>query len=233
MGKDKSQPKDVPMLQIRHRLSELEPTEQYVGLLDVLGWNRYVKTDFKRAVEVYDWILDNCDFVKGLTNVPSMRIFSDSILLVSSELSSIVAAANTLQYAALFQDCLLRGGIARGKHVELGSQAQLYVVSEALTHAATLEKEVKKPCIVLDPGIVPRIPSPVLRTINPFQRLILFFDGLWIVNPFNIAWGVSAATRVTQLKERYPEHSDKYNWFLSLYDTVKSWGPLEPKDPEG
>jgi hypothetical protein len=232
MENDKNQSQDIATPQACQRLSGLEPTEQYVGLIDILGWNRYVRTDFKRAVEVYDWILDNCNFIKGLNPVPSMRIFSDSILLVSAELASIMAAANTLQYAALFQDCLVRGGIARGRHVELGSQAQLYVVSEALVYAATLEKEVKKPCIVLDPRIVPPIPSAVLRAINPFQRLMLFFDGLWIVNPFNIAWGTSAATRVTQLKERYPEYSDKYDWFLRLYDAVKSWAPLEPTDRE-
>ena len=214
----------------RQSLQELEPTEQYVGLLDVLGWGHYVKADFKNAVKIYDAILEPCDRLlrREFSSRVSIRIFSDSILLVSPDLSPILKLANTLHFTTLFQDCLLRGGIARGKHVESGSQGQLYIVSEALVRAAELEKKVKNPCVVLDSTAVPAIPFAQLKTISPFLRPYLFFDGLWIINPFNIGWGTSAAKRVTQLKEKYPDYVDKYDWFLRLYEAVRSGAPLVP-----
>ncbi len=219
-------------LQARQRLTELEPTEQYVGYIDILGWSRYVKTDFENAVKIYDSILEPCDLFlkKDFSKLASIRIFSDAILLVSADLNSILRLANSLQFIVLSQDCLLRGGIARGKHIELSGQAQLYVVSEPLVRAVELEKEVKKPCIVLDSTALPPIPLGKLKAIPPIQRLLLFFEGIWIVNPFNIMWATSAETRVTQLKERYPKYSDKYDWFLRLYESVKSRAPLVPTD---
>ena len=120
------------------------------------------------------------------------------------------------------------GGIARGKHIELSGQAQLYVVSEPLVRAVELENEVKKPCVVLDSTAVPSIPLDKLKAIPPIQRLLLFFEGIWIVNPFNIMWGTSAETHVMQLKKRWPQYSDKYDWFLRLYEAVKSRAPLVP-----
>jgi hypothetical protein len=41
-----------------------------------------------------------------------------------------------------------------------------------------------------------------------------------IVNPFNRYWGQSAGVRVMDLRRGHPEHSQKYDWFLSLYDDV-------------
>jgi len=217
-------------LPARQRLTDLEPTEQYVGYIDILGWSRYVKTDFKNAVKIYDSILEPCDLIlkKDLGKSTSIRIFSDAILLVSENLDPILRLANSLQFIVLLQDCLLRGGIARGKHIEFSDQAQLYVVSEPLVRAAELEKEVKKPCIVLDSAALPPIPLDKLKEIPPILRQLLFFEGIWIVNPFNVMWGTSAEMRVTQLKERYPQYSDKYDWFLRLYNAVKSGAPLVP-----
>jgi hypothetical protein len=65
------------------------------------------------------------------------------------------------------------------------------------------------------------------RGQSNFQRPLLFFDDLWIVNPFGIMWGYSAMTRV-QLAERFPEHNEKYGWFLSLYEAVRDGHPLVP-----
>ena len=214
----------------RQSLLGFEPSEQYVGFLDILGWGRYVRSDFDNAVRVYDAILEPVDLIlrQACTGKVSIRIFSDSILLVSSDLIPILTIANTLHFTTLFQDCLLRGGIARGKHVETGSQEQLYIVSEALVRAAELEKGAKNPCVVLDPRLDSQIPAAALKTIPPFQRLILYFEGCWIVNPFSIMWKTSAATRVTQLKEQYPEYADKYDWFLRLYEAVSFGAPLVP-----
>ncbi len=229
----------TPFKRVRHReeavptrqsMLGLEPSEKYVGLLDILGWGYYVKSDFDNAVRVYDAILEPCDLIlrQACSGRVSIRIFSDSILLVSSDLIPMLTIANTLHFTTLFHDCLLRGGIASGKHVETGSQEQLYIVSEALVRAAELERKANNPCVVLDSRLDSQIPSAALRTIPPFQRPILYFEGCWIVNPFSIMWGTSAATRVCQLKEQYPEYADKYDWFLRLYEAVSSGAPLVP-----
>ena len=49
---------------------------------------------------------------------------------------------------------------------------------------------------------------------------VLHFGGMNIVNPFNRFWFQSAYTRVAQLLEVFPRHSDKYYWFLALAEQV-------------
>jgi hypothetical protein len=54
-----------------------------------------------------------------------------------------------------------------------------------------------------------------LRTVWPFARRLLYFRGLWVVNPFNPMWGTSA-TRARQFPNTVARHAEKYDWFLDL-----------------
>ena len=64
--------------------------------------------------------------------------------------------------------------------------------------------------------------------MSNFERLLLFYDGNWIVSPFNLLWGQSAMTRVAQLAHQFPEHSAKYDWFLGLYEAAAAGAMLLP-----
>jgi hypothetical protein len=161
-------------------------------------------------------------------SVASIRIFSDSVLVVSKELAPVLQSANSLQFTALVNDCLLRGGIAFGKHAERAQDSQLHVVSVPLVLAAGIEKTIRVPAVGIHETAMPRFDYRELLQIPVLQRPVLFFRDLWIVNPFNLMWGASAATRVQQLREEHPEHRAKFEWLLDLYEAVTSGASLIP-----
>lgn len=210
-------------------LSKTSPEQRFVGFLDVLGFSRIVTADFAGAVNLYDEFLASINRCRGIEELEvSTRILSDSILLVSPRLRDVVVASNVMQFAALFSNCLLRGGIATGKHVERAKDGDLFVVSEALVHAAELERTVKHPCVAVHTNAEPFIFPARTFTNSNFERLLLYYDNRWIVNPFGVMWGTSAATRVELLKDAHPEFADKYDWFLGLYEAVRTGRRLLP-----
>jgi hypothetical protein len=204
-------------------------TMQYVALLDVLGFANRVTSEFDKTIFQYDELITNLTMLQKDDKLKvTIRIFSDSILVVSPDLISIVQSVTFVQWGALLCDCLLRGGVAHGKHTETTSEGNLFVVSEPLVHAARMEKEVKYPCVALHSSIPLPESMERLRQVPPLMRHILFYNERWIINPFGIMWGRSAADRVRRMKEKNPEYTDKYDWFLGLYEAVFSGAPLIP-----
>ncbi|WP_243384894.1 hypothetical protein [Geothrix alkalitolerans] len=200
---------------------------QYVAFLDVLGFSNKVLNNFEDTIEQYQLLINSWNFHYEHANEVPLTIYSDSLLLTSPNLAHITEAVNTLQMLTMWNDCLLRGGIAFGKHVELRDGSNTYVVSEALTLAAKTENEVSHPCISLHESVTvpdtwwnPNIPN--------LHRRVFFFDGLRIVNPFNIVWYRSASVRVSQLAIDSPAHKKKFDWFLALHEAVSSKTPLIP-----
>jgi len=120
------------------------------------------------------------------------------------------------------------GGIAFGKHCELMNESNLYVLSEALVAAAKIERTVSHPCISLHPELIHSSHYAQLSSIPLLTRLVLFYDGVWLVNPFNIMWLTSACSHVLGMREMYPQHSPKYDWFVALYDTFTSGASMLP-----
>jgi hypothetical protein len=112
-------------------------------------------------------------------------------------------------------------------------QGNLFVVSEPLIHAARVEKTVKYPCVALHSSVNLPIDPKLLLQAPPLLRSILYYQGQWVVNPFNIMWGTSAADRVKKMKEEYPEHTDKFDWFLGLYEAVFTGASLIPSENGG
>jgi hypothetical protein len=180
------------------RLEANDCKDRYVAFLDVLGFGALILRDYSAALKHY------VEFSKVAgpgteIGAASVRIISDSIIVVGAELRDVVHAANQLCQAALYADFLIRGGIAFGHHAEWQEDNNLFVVSEPLVHAVEVEKTVGHPCIALHSSVT--VPPEAWRfKASSFERPLLFFEGRWIVNPFSLIWGTSAAHRVEMMK---------------------------------
>jgi hypothetical protein len=204
--------------------------KRYVAFIDILGFAARITTDFDTAKATYEEFASNIAAVESV-DWPSdviIRVVSDSIVVVATEFASIVRAVRELTVVAQWADCLVRGGIAYGRHSERIDLLHTYVVSEPLVHAVRTEKEIRRPCVAFHSSVL--IPDSAWKfNCDSFLRPILFYDGVWMVNPFNMFWGTSAAGRVEAMKDAHPEHSEKFDWFLGLYKRVASRGVLWPE----
>ena len=202
---------------------------KYVGFCDILGFSSAVLNDFDGAIAVYR------EFRRNITSWPfaeraQVSVYSDSILVVSDDLPPVLHAIVALNWAALLNDWLIRGGIAYGKHWEEREEGNLFVVSDAIVKAVALEKQIKVPAVAVSDDIslgievwAPRFQHGV------FQAPLLHFKGLNIVNPFNPFWFKSATMRAKGLLKRHPNHKEKYEWFLSLSEAVAKDDMLIPE----
>lgn len=201
---------------------------KYVAFCDVLGFSHAVETDFDVTILLYK------TYQARLTDWPfpekvDVSMYSDSILLVCDELAPLLYAVQSLWFATLHNDWLIRGGIAYGKYWEDRSNGNLFVVSDALVRAVRLESTIKHPCVALSPEIDIPLSIWFARFEHGlFNMPLLHHDGLNVVNPFNKFWFVSARNRVEQMKSMWPEHSSKYDWFLRLGDEVEKEELLTP-----
>lgn len=209
-------------------IEEVIPNK-YVAFCDVLGFSYAVENQFDATIRLYK------EFKDRIADWPfpekaNVSVYSDSILIVCDELPPLLYAVQTLWFATLTQNWLIRGGIAYGKYWEDRSNGNLFVVSDALVKAVRIESSVKVPGVVLSPEIDVPLSAWVARFRDgPFSAPLLHFDGLNIVNPFNPYWFASARMRVAQLWEEFPQHSSKYEWFLKLSDQVETQEPLVPE----
>ena len=86
------------------------------------------------------------------------------------------------------------------------------------------------PGVVLSPEIEIPLSAWVARFQDgPFSAPLLYFDGLNVINPFNPYWFASARMRVCQLRDEFPQHSAKYDWFLKLSAHVEADELLVPQ----
>ena len=204
--------------------------EHYVAFVDILGFGKQVKDNYYHILNVYDEIINRIRRDEDWREDTLLRIFSDSLILSSKNIGKVISAVNLIHMLTLFDNCLIRGGIGYGNHIEVSDIGNLYVVSQALVQAVEVEKSIKYPCVALHESI--EVPLawwlPDMPGISNFLRKIIYFEGINLINPFNIAWGTSASGRVRVLATQYPEHNEKYNWFVRLYDAVKKDEPLIP-----
>lgn len=202
-------------------------TEKYVAFIDILGFGARVMQNFNQLLDNFEQFLQLANLVEHLTAEVQVTMYSDSYLFVCSELKPLVGVIQGLHMQSLFCDYLIRGGIAKGQHVEASKGRNLYVVSEALVKAAAIEKTIRFPCVALHPDIIVPDEWWVGHSRN-IERGVLYFGGQTIVNPCNIAWGTSAATRVSQMLSDSPQHRDKYEWFLEMHKALFSPVPMVP-----
>jgi hypothetical protein len=220
----------IPPLSIHDNNSILQrhaPVRKYVGFVDILGFGRQVENDFDATLKIYTDVLDSAEFVRQMRPDVKIQVVSDAFIVTAEHLSRMIGVLQALHMRTLIHDCLVRGGIGHGLHIEATEGDNNYVVSQGLVQAVRLEKNGRFPCVAVHESI--DIPLEWWKpSTNPFTRGLLYFEGLRIVNPFNLVWGQSAMTRVWQLLQRFPEHRDKYDWFLRLYQAVITGDPLVP-----
>ena len=159
-----------------------------------------------------------------------INVYSDSILLTSFELPPLLQAVQSLSFATLGNDLLIRGGIAYGRYWERRESGNLFVVSHALVRAVKLGSSIKIPAVGVSPEVVVPDIAWVPHVMDEiFLSPVLHFQGTTVVNPFNKFWFTSARNRVTQMKDRFPEHSKKYDWSLELAEAVERRDVLVPE----
>lgn len=200
---------------------------KYVAFIDLLGFSNKVLANCEETIDIYEQMLQSTSKISVLRPEVQITVYSDSFLLTSNEFLPLVDVSRGLLMQTLFNNYLVRGGIAYGKHIESSMPPHLFVVSEALIKAAALEKTIKNPCIAIHPDIIIKDEwwSGHDRNIT---RDLLYFGGHIIVNPCNPLWGLSAGTRVKLMQDEIPQHREKYDWFLQLHEAIFSPVPMIP-----
>ena len=127
-------------------MSERAVQNKYVGFCDVLGFSAAVLRDFESTIALYE------QFKRHVQAWPfperaKVSVYSDSILIISDELPALLHTIVALQWAALMQGWLIRGGVAHGKYWEDKADGNLFVVSDALVKAVGIEKRVGVPAV--------------------------------------------------------------------------------------
>jgi hypothetical protein len=172
---------------------------KYVAFCDVLGFSDAVLTRFDETIAVYREFMDSVREWPFPQKVV-VSVYSDSILAVSEDLPSLLAALKSLCWATLRHDWLIRGGIAYGRYWEQKEKGNLFVVSDALVRAVRLEASVKVPAIAFSDEVKLGIEAWVPRFSHGiFDAPVLHFDGLSLVNPFNPYWFATARMRLANL----------------------------------
>jgi hypothetical protein len=202
---------------------------RYVAYCDVLGFSDAVINRFDATIEVYE------DFMHRMRDWPfperaEVSVYSDSILIVSDDLLQVLHAVKNLWFATLSQDWLIRGGVAYGQYWEVRENGNLFVVSDALVRAVKLESLVSYPAVAFSPEVNLPLKIWASRFGNDgvLSAPVLHFRDLSFVNPFNLCWFQSAKMRVSEMMDRFPQHSKKYEWFLSLAEAVHNAEVLVP-----
>jgi hypothetical protein len=203
--------------------------ERYIGFCDILGFSNRILSDFDGTLKVYQ------QFAQSFASLPAPEteatMYSDAILITGTSLGRIACAIQNLWFVALINDLMIRGAIAKGRYWEQREGNHMLVASDALARAVKLERSIGIPAVVIADDI--EIPDQVWlnRFVNGiFQTPILHFRDRNIVNPFNIFWYRSAASRATNLMTASPAHKDKYLWFLALHEAVGKGLELVPHD---
>lgn len=212
-------------------LARREPTQTFVGFIDLLGFGHRVEHEFQSTLELYDDLTHELRSVgpRVLANV-RLDVLSDSILLSASDLASVVQAVRLSWSTITRYEFLARGGIAVGLHVEASAENSRYIVSQALVRAVQQEKAIKHPCVALCDLVPP--PEAFVPYDSNIERPLLWYEGSWIVNPLSLFWGTSAIGHAEDLLSRYPAHRTKYEWFIELGKAVLRPTPLIPTEAE-
>lgn len=208
-------------------LKNVVPENKYVAFIDILGFSNQVLEKFDKITEIYQEIIDSVRIVEVVKNDVSIQIYSDSILLSSTDLNPLTLVVNTILMQTLRNGFLVRGGIGYGQHIEVYKGPNFYVISQALVHAAAVEKSIKHPCVAFHKSV--HIPEEYWNTeLPPLLRTILHFDGISLVSPLNMFWGTSAVGIVTTLSEQFPDYKEKYDWFIGLCEAIGNENAMTP-----
>ncbi|WP_143277489.1 hypothetical protein [Bordetella genomosp. 9] len=216
---------DVPGQPASHRAIP----NKFVAFCDILGFSNRVLHDLEKTIDAYEQFCGSFD-VQPLTDV-DVTIYSDALLIVGDELLPVLKAVQMAWFFSLTRDLVLRGGISYGRFYSRRTTSGLLIVSDALIRAVRLEDTVKMPLVQIDDTIqLDDMWWPYHFVRSNLELPYLHFEGRNLVNPFNIMWFQSAATRMRQLMDETtdPHHLEKYEWFLRLWRAVDEGNPMAP-----
>jgi hypothetical protein len=149
---------------------------------------------------------------------------------VGDKLVDVAKTVQTLLWRTLRYNWVVRGGIAYGKHWKESDENNLYVVSEALVKAVTIEKTIKHPIIAISNEIKLGLEYWLYGfNHSVFDLPIIHYDNSNIVNPFNNYWFKSAELKLNELKSKHAKHADKYEYFLKMIEDIKNHKEFVPK----
>ncbi len=209
-------------------LRGVTPANRFVAFVDILGFARRVIEDFDSVLSIYQELIERQPSLIERNKAVSVSILSDAFVITSDTFESLVPVVQAIHMISLRRNCLVRGGIGFGKHVEAAPAGHFLVVSQALVYAVHVEKTISHPCVAIHESVL--IPDVYLDpSLSPIERGVLYYDGLTMICPFNHFWGTSAMTRVAMLWDENPQHAAKYKWFLSLYEAFQSGDRLTKK----
>lgn len=201
---------------------------KYVAFCDILGFSNSVISEFEEIAERYNQFKEE---VKGHGFLSlKISIYSDSIMIVGNDLIEVCQVVQILLWTTLRYDWIVRGGIGFGKHWKESDDNNLYVVSEALVKAVTIEKTIKHPIIAISDEINLGLEYWIHGFTNTvFDLPIIHYDNMNIVNPFNNYWFASAEIKLTKKKNEHVEHASKYEYLLKLIEDIKACKEFVPK----
>lgn len=208
---------------------------KYVAFCDILGFSNSVLNDFEQTLYIYRELKDSVKNVIG-DDVVSVRVYSDSIIIIGDDLYPVINTARTACWLCLLKDLIIRGGIAYGKYWEEKDGENFYIVSEGLIKAVQIEKSIKHPIIAISEEIELNYRYWLGRFRNDtnvrpiINTALLYYNNIALVNPVNAYWFNSAIMRLAELAVKFPNHSEKYHWLQDLISSIDNDDLLIPND---
>ena len=162
-----------------------------------------------------------------------VRIISDSVIVTSESPMAVLTHACGLQNIAQIRGFWLRGGVGHGRHWEESAGGNLFVVSEALTRAYSVESTVAKhPRVAIHKAALPLLAKMLFQHDGDFMFpaeagfLIQAEDDVWFVNPYHGILGavlhndsdMAAAITAKLSEHRASAYLDKYLWSACLHN---------------
>jgi hypothetical protein len=232
---------------MRPRIFADVPLRQcFVGYIDILGFGKLVCDSLERAQTLYDDILRTNDLLPtngAWQTRPDDRIditaVSDSFLVVGEEIQPVASWCAGIQRVVMSSHLLVRGGIGYGRHLQKNihekgrSRHHVLAISEALVFAAGEEKRRDRPpCGITLHSSVPAKPIEELdagRSSNS-QRVIVYWEGSWLINPFGKTDAIEEA-RLVKMREQHRGTAEayKYDWLFEFFQQIKADHPLRPQ----
>jgi hypothetical protein len=230
---------------------------KYVGFVDVLGFGDLVLRDYSEASRTYGAIVRASRILRERfpKNMPAyahhlseIQFWSDSAVVVSSDLRAVIEGCQDLQTGALLAaHTLVRGCIAKGGHADYRTEGDTFVVSDALARAVRGEKAAHHPRIVLDRESGVEVEARAL-VFQGLSSVLYADDGYLMVQPFlpdyekrgdgdtnGVLWYGDILDDVVRKYSSSP-HRSKYEWMRSqlrrVDEHIDALAELDPSNDD-
>lgn len=215
-------------------------TNKYCAFIDLLGFKNRMINNFEETVKYYTNFYSSKNDIQAMNrlreeihkfvqnkksiNDTKTSMFSDSIIISSSNLKDILYEIAQLTAWLLSLDFLFRGGIGYGKFYEVDSCKDILLVSEGLVQAVEIEsKHAKYPRIMLHESVIKELQFILENSENSifdFARYIIQDESnSWFINPFFLNPNISdiiESNKKNIKKYKECDFCDKYQWFEEL-----------------